>query len=276
LSCSPAAGQFRTFDFRGNANAVVFTQDGSRLFAAGGQPAISGEVREWTVWETNQSRALIRSFAAHKDAIYSMALSPDDKILATGSYDQKIKLWDVETGKELKTLSGHNGCIFGLAFRPDGKILASASADRTVKLWDVASGERRDTLSQPLKEVYAVAFSPDGKRLAAGGADNRIRIWEISESAAETTNPLLHSKFGHEGTILRLAYSPDGKTLASTAEDRTVKLWDAEEMHVRRVLEEQPDWPTALAFTKNSDIVIGRLDGTLKLYEFADTTQSRK
>ena len=135
---------------------------------------------------------------------------------------------------------------------------------------------RRDTLSQPLKEVYALAFSPDGKHLAAGGADNRVRIWEISESAAETTNPLLHSKFGHEGTILRLAYSPDGKTLASTAEDRTVKLWDAEEMRVRRVLEEQPDWPTSLAFAKNSALVVGRLDGTLKVYELTDTTQSRK
>jgi WD40 repeat protein len=262
------------YSIHGDVNAVVFTRDSNRLFAAGGQPGLSGEVREWSIWETNEAHLLIRSFPAHKDAIYSMALSPDDKILATGSYDQKIKLWDAETGKELKTLSGHNGCVFGLAFRPDGKILASASADRTVKLWDVASGERRDTLSQPLKEVYAVAFSPDGKRLAAGGADNRIRIWDVSDSAAETTNPILHSKFAHEGTILRLAFSPDGETLVSTADDRTIKLWNAQEMVVSRVLEEQPDWPTALAFTKNSAIVVGRLDGSLKLYDFAATTSN--
>jgi WD40 repeat protein len=266
--------KFRTFDgIHGDINAVVFTQDGSRLFAAGGQPGLFGEVREWSVWETNLTQSLLRSFKAHKDAIYSMALSPDDKILATGSYDQKVKLWDTETGKELETLSGHNGCIFGLAFRPDGKLLASASADRTVKLWDVASGERRDTLSQPLKEVYSVSFSPDGKRLAAGGTDNRIRVWEISESAAETTNPLLYSKFAHEGTILRLAYSSDGETLASTADDRTVKLWDAKEMHERTVLEQQPDWPTALTFVKKG-LVVGRLDGSLKLYDMGTTGES--
>jgi hypothetical protein len=270
LRCTPHLIKYRVFDgVHGNVNAVVFTQDGNRLFTAGGQPGLSGEVQEWNVWEKNETNLLIRSFAAHKDAIYSMALSPDDKILATGSYDQKIKLWDAETGKELKTLSGHNGCVFGLAFRPDGKILASASADRTVKLWDVATGERRDTFSQPLKEVYTVAFTPDGKRLAAGGADNRIRVWEISDSAAETTNPLLYSKFAHEGAILRLAFSPDGKLLASTADDRTVKIWDVEELRVRDVLEEQPDWPTALVFTKNGAIVVGRLDGSLKLYDIA-------
>ena len=121
-------------------------------------------------------------------------------------------------------MSGHNGCVRDLAFRPDGRILASASADRTVKLWDVATGERRETLSQPIKEVYCVAFSTDGKRLFAGGADNRIRIWEINENAAENTNPLLVSKFAHEGAILKLVFSSDGRLLLSSGEDRTVKI----------------------------------------------------
>jgi WD40 repeat protein len=203
----------------------------------------------------------------HKDAIYSIAISPDAKILATGSYDQKIKLWDVATGAEIKTLSGHNGCVYGLAFRPDGKILASASGDRTVKLWDVASGARRDTLSQPLKDVYSVAFTPDGKKLVAGGVDNRIRIWEISEKAAETTNPILESKFAHEGAILRLVFSADGQTLLSTADDRTVKIWNFDGMRERVLLEKQPDWAPALDFVGTGEIAIGRLDGSVGFYD---------
>jgi WD40 repeat protein len=249
----------------GNVNALAFSPDGSQLFAVAGQPGVSGEVRQWSVADGK----LVRVIEAHKDAIYSLALSPDGHLLATGSYDQKIKLWDSATGGELKTLNGHNGCIYDLAFRPDGKILASASADRTVKLWDVASGERRDTLSQSLKEVYTVAFSPDGKRLLAGGADNRIRIWHISDSAAETTNPLLDSKFAHEGSILNLCFSPDGKLLLSSADDRTVRLWNVEPFEERLLLEKQPDWPPALGFVSNQMAVVGRMDGSVAMYDLS-------
>jgi mono/diheme cytochrome c family protein len=251
---------------RGSVNALVFSPDGRHLFAAAGEAGLLGEVRQWKVSDGQ----LIRVLEGHRDALYSAAISPDGKILATGSYDQKIKLWKIETGEETKTLSGHNGAIFELAFRPDGKILASASADRTVKLWDVATGERRDTLAQSLKELYTVAFSPDGKRLVAGGVDNRIRVWEISESAAETTNPLLEARFAHEAAILKIAFSTDGKTLASSAEDRTVKIWDAVQVKERLALEAQSDWPSALAFAlENKATVVGRLDGTLQFYDTA-------
>jgi WD domain, G-beta repeat/Planctomycete cytochrome C len=247
----------------GNVNAVAFSIDAGELYTAGGQPGWSGELRRWSV---SDGKLLSAFPAAHKDAIYALALSPDGKVLATGSYDQKIKLWDVANGRELKTLSGHNGCVYGLAFRPDGRILASASADRTVKLWDVESGQRRDTLSQSLKEVYAVIFSPDGKHLFAGGADNRIRVWQISENASETTNPILHSKFAHEGAILRLLISPDGGELVSCADDQTFKLWNTSAMTQRRVFEKQPDWPSAAAFIGPGHILIGRMDGSLGLY----------
>lgn len=249
---------------RGNVNAVVFSGDDSQLFAAAGEPSQFGEVRQWNV----AAGKLVRVFEGHKDALYCAVLSPNGKILATGGYDQKIKLWNVETGAEIRTLSGHNGCVYGLAFRPDGKILASASADRTVKLWEVETGQRRETFAQPLKEQFAVAFSADGKKLAAGGADNRIRIWEVSDSAAETTNPILESKFAHEGAILRLVFSGNGKKLLSSADDRTVKLWSFPEMKEDLLLEKQSDWPPALAFgAGDKQIIVGRLDGTVGIYD---------
>ncbi len=248
---------------RGNINALAFSADGSQVFAAGGDAGLFGEARQWQTAEGSP----VRTFAGHTDACYALALSPDGTILATGSYDQKIQLWSTETGQGLSTLKGHNGCVYGLAFRPDGKLLASASADRTVKLWNVATGARTDTFSQPLKELYAVAFSPDGQRLVAGGADNRIRLWSISEKALEGTNPLLLSRFAHEGAILKLVFSDDGKTLVSSAADKSVKIWDATEMTEKLVLEKQPDWTPGLALTAGHQLVLGRLDGSLEVYD---------
>jgi WD40 repeat protein len=246
----------------GPVNALVWSADGARLFAGSGESAVAGEVREWDVARAT----VVRTFTGHRDMIYALALSPDGKTLATGSYDQKIKLWNVADGAERKTLSGHNGAVFALAFRPDGKLLASASADRTVKLWDATSGERRDTLGQPTKEQFAVAWSADGERLAAAGADNRIRVWRVSPDAKETTNPLEVVRFAHEQAILRLVWSADGATMLSSAQDGTVRVWDAGEVKERVSLEKQPDWPTALTFS-GREVVTGRADGTVAFYD---------
>jgi WD40 repeat protein len=249
---------------RGNVNDVAFSADGSRLVAAAGEAGLFGEV---SIWNTSDG-TLVRTIVGHRDSLYAAALSPDRRLLATGSYDEQVRLWDAADGKELKLLAGHNGAIFSLSFHPKGRWLASASADRTVKLWNVATGERLDTLGQSLKELYCLAFSPDGKRLAAAGVDNRIRVWEISPTAREGTNPLLVSRFAHEGPIIGLAWSPDGKHLVSAAEDRTVKLWQAESVTERFLLEPQSDMPTAVAFAPDSrTFVIGRLDGTFTLYD---------
>lgn len=254
----------RELEKAGIWNAICFSSDGKFLFAGGGESGLQGEVRQY---ET-ATATLVRSYGGHRDAIYGLALSPDGKTLATGSYDQKIKLWNTETGEELRTLSGHNGCVYGLDFRPDGRILASASGDRTVKLWDVSTGERRDTLSQSLKELYTVKFSPDGKRVAAAGVDNRVRVWEVSDEAKETTNPILVSKFAHEGPILRIAFSNDGKLLASASEDRTVKLWEGAELKEKLVLEKQPDWVPALTFVLgNKGLAVGRADESIAFYD---------
>lgn len=260
-----ATGQTRRTlsGLRGGVTALAFSADGYRLFSASGDPGLVGQVG---VWEAATGK-LVRSWDAHPDALYALALAPDGRTLATGSYDQRIKLWNAVTGELLRELKGHNGAVFGLAFRPDGRVLASVSADRTVKLWNAQTGARLDTFSQPTKELYAVAFAPDGNTLAAAGADNRIRLWRVSERAIEGSNALLYSRFGHEGAILKLAFSADGRTLVSSASDKTVKLWNAPDVTERVLLEKQSDWPPALVVTSNGELLVGRLDGTLGRYD---------
>lgn len=251
--------------FKGQVNALAFSPDGSSVFAAGGEAGIAGDVHRWRVADGVH----LKSYEGHTDACYALAISPDGKQVATGGYDQKIKLWDAQSGAEIKTLKGHNAAVFGVSFRPDGKVLASASADRTVKLWSLPDGGRLDTFSQPTKEQLAVAFTPDGKHVLAGGADNRIRLWQVSANAKEGTNPLLQTRFAHEGAVLKLALSADGKTLASSASDKTVKIWNAVDVTEKLLLEKQSDWPQALAFANKTQFATGRLDGTLGVYDAA-------
>jgi WD40 repeat protein len=249
---------------RGNVTDVEFSTDGARLITAAGEAGLFGEVIVWNVADG----APVRTIVGHRDSLYAATASPDGKLLATASYDQQIKLWDATTGAELRTIAGHNGAVFEVAFSHSGKWLASASADRSVKLWEVATGERLDTFGQSLKELYTVAFSPDGRHVVAGGVDNRIRVWQISETAKEGTNPLVYTRFAHEGAVLKLAFSPDGRWLASSSEDRTVKLWDTAGYVEKRVLEAQPDWPGALSVgPDNKSLLVGRLDGSLAFYD---------
>ncbi|MFN0078933.1 MAG: c-type cytochrome domain-containing protein [Prosthecobacter sp.] len=248
---------------KGKANAVAFSPDGDAVYAAGGEAGIVGEVKRWNT----SDGTLQQSFEGHLDAAYALAVSPDGKLIATGAYDQKVRLWDTATGKEVTLLKGHNGAVNGLSFRPDGKVLASASADRTVKLWSIPTGLRLDTLSQPTKEQTSVVFSADGKQLFAAGSDNRIRLWNISADAKEGTNKIVTSRFAHEGGILRLALSLDGKLLASTSTDKSLKLWNTADLTEKLPLEKQPDWSSALAFTDKAQLVAGRIDGSLSVYE---------
>lgn len=260
-------GVLRTLSgLRGNVADVEFSRDGKVLVTAAGEPGVFGEAQLWTVADGK----LLRTFTGHRDSLYAVALSADGRLLATAGYDQIIKLWNTATGEEVRTLVGHNGAVFDLALHPNGKILASVSADRTVKLWDLASGARLDTLGQPTKDQSAVAFAPEGRTIVAAGADNRLRAWRLSATAKENTNPLVTTRFAHEGPVLKLVFSPDGKTIASSGEDRTIRLWDTEGLVERRALERQPDWAPGLAFTADGkSLVVGRMDGTFDVYDAA-------
>jgi hypothetical protein len=253
----------------GSVNGVEFSADGSLLVAAAGEAGLYGEARVYRVG----GGTLSQTIRGHRDSLYTAALSPDGTLLATGGYDNTIKLWNVASGQELQTLDAHNGAVFEVAFRPGGKVLASASGDRTVKLWDVATGERLDTLKESTQELYALAISPDGTRLAAAGVDNRIRVWRLTPDAREGTNLLVETKFAHEMPVLRLTWSADGRTIASAGEDRLVKIWNADTLTIRQTLEPQSDWASGLAIGPAGDLlVVGRIDGTLGTYPLAPTS----
>ncbi|MEH2104168.1 MAG: ribosome assembly protein 4, partial [Nostoc sp.] len=113
--------------------------------------------------EKKENRAIeINTLEGHSNGVSSVGFSPDGKTLASGSYDNTIKLWDVSTGKAIKTLNGHSSGVSSVGFSPDGKTLASGSGDKTIKLWDVSTGKAIKTLTGHSSWVISVGFSPDG------------------------------------------------------------------------------------------------------------------
>ena len=171
-------------------------------------------------YANGESDECIKTLQGHGDNVYSVAFSPDGKILASGSLDNTIKLWDVQTGAGIKTLQGHGDRVYSVAFSPDGKILASGSLDNTIKLWDVQTGVCIKTLQGHGYSVYSVAFFPDGKILASGSLDNTIKLWDVQTGAGIKTLQ------GHGDRVYSVAFSPNGKILASGSMNNTIKLWD--------------------------------------------------
>lgn len=246
--------------FFNQVRALAFSTDGRLLAAAGGNPSQFGEIKIWNVTERKE----LHTMRGHRDNIFSIAFSPDNKLLATCSYDRLVKLWDVASGAELKTLKDHTDAVFDIAFSPDGKLLASASADRTVKIWDVGTGARLYTLSDALDAVNTIAFHPGGKLLAGAGADRIIRIWEIGETEGRQIKSLI----AHEDAINIVSFSPDGKWLVSTGADKLLKLWDATKLEEIRTFELQPDWIFAQAFSPDGKrLAVGRYDGSIAFYD---------
>jgi WD40 repeat protein/mono/diheme cytochrome c family protein len=255
----------------GKVNSLQLIKEGQWLVAGTGIAGLYGQVTIWNV----KSGTTLRSIEGHRDVLYSARISPDNRFLATASYDRKIILWDLETGKEIRRFEGHNGAIFDLVFSPDGSLLASASADSTIKLWNVEKGIRLDTLSQPLKEQYVVRFSPDGQFVVGGGLDNRIRVWRVVSKDKPKINPLVYARIAHEGAITQLDFTPDGKSLISIADDRTLKLWETTDFTQLHDYEKQPDVATALAMTADGrSFFVGRADGSIQKLPVVSAEQS--
>ncbi len=222
--------------FSGRAFWVVltaaFSPDG-RILATGLEPwpetydyyECRDTVQLWDVASGQPLRFLEGDVPGHEGpgVVPSVGFSPDGSILASGSRNGSIKLWDVATGERRSTLTWPGGDVDALAFSPDGATLASGDEAGVVSLWDVAANRKPHKLKGHEGAVLSVAFSPDGRLVASGSGDATIKLWDLWTGGRE-----LQALAGHQGPVTSVAFLPDGLALASESGDGTVKIWEAD------------------------------------------------
>ena len=216
--------------------------------------------------------ALLRMLEGHSDDVKGVAVTADGKRAVSASRDGTLKVWDLDTGRELGTLEGQSGSVEGVAVTADGKRAVSAS-DHALKVWDLENGRALRTLDP--SPARCVAVTPDGKR--AVSTFGELKVWDLETGRA------LRTLAGHPSFVNGVAVMPDGKRAISASWDGTLKTWDLETgstlctRHGRSnflSVAVTPDgkravsasWPKTLAvWDLESDIAPGTVEAHLKL-----------
>ena len=210
----------------------------------------------------------------HSDAINSVAFHPAGDILASGSADHTIKIWDVKTHQLLHSIQAHTGPVKDLSFNKDGTILASASADYTVKLWKVDGYQLIKTLSKHTGVVSVVDFHPNGKTLISGSHDNTLMIWSVKDYR------MLQKISDHTDAIICLAINSDGSYFASGSSDKNIKIWNTEDEGLSYTFETRIPYGgivKSLAFHPKEDFLVSAgTDNTLKIWDILARRMEKK
>lgn len=190
--------------------------------------------------------AIVREFA-HRSEIESAVFSPDGKYALTASNDRTAMLWDVASGRPLRSFAGHRQGVFSAVFSPDGKYVLTASLDGTARLWDISNGLELSRFVGHKHAVTSAKFSPDGRFILTASGDKTSKLWDVASALEITRRSFwkssvitrglslmglnrvykpIQSFIGHDEWVRSAVFSPDGKYVLTASDDRTARLWD--------------------------------------------------
>jgi len=245
-------------DIPGPVHALVFSRDGKRLAVGAGLPARTGSVQVYAVPEGTR----LHDFTGHDDVVFGLAFRPDDGQLASASFDQTVRLWNLATNQPAGVFTGHSDFVYDVAYAPDGQSLLSVSKDRTIKLIDPTTLKEKRTYSNHNEDVMALAVQPGGTRFVSAGLEPQLRWWGLNDDKpADRVG-------GHGGPVHQLAFSGDGKRLISAGGDSSIRVWNGTSGKLERSLPGPTEWQFAAALSDDGTLAAGGgWDGIVRLWE---------
>jgi WD40 repeat protein len=197
--------------------ALAFSLDGKLLGVAGGEPTVEGEMK---IFEVGSWKKITDIKNGHSDTVYGITFSPDNKMIATGSADKFVKVWEIPSGKFVKSFEGHTHHVLDVGWMSDGKLLASAGGDNTVKVWDFEKGEQARTIQAHGKQVTRLVFINKKPEFVTAGGDNQVKAFNATNGGNVRNFP------GGTDFVYAVAVSNDGNVVAAGGEDGVVRVYN--------------------------------------------------
>lgn len=213
--------------FAHNVVALAYSIDGKLLGTAGGEPTVEGEVK---VFQTSDWKQVMDVKNGHSDTVYGLCFSPDGKMLATGSADKFVKVWEVPSAKFVKSFEGHTHHVLDIGWAADGKLLASAGGDNTVKVWDFEKGEQARTIQAHGKQVTRLMFVGKKPEFVTAGGDNQVKMFNATNGGNVRTFA------GATDFVYAVGANPEGTIVAAGGQEGVVRVYNGANAQLQKTL----------------------------------------
>lgn len=290
-----ATGQIlATFDHKNHPVLAAAISPDGKILATGSEDP-NGYIK---LWDLETHLPIARKFEdpsqsapfdrGHTEGILSISFSKDGERLLTSSYDKTARLWDVDSGQQIRRFWGHNWWVWDANFSTDERRIVTASQDGTAVIWSVETGEKGAPFTGHQGPIYSAHFSPDPQstHVVTSGYDRRVLLWKPEDivpfdfskivSGQKVNTPPYLAFEGHQDSVQSAEFSQDGSMIISASHDNTVKLWDVETVKAIKTFRGHDSWvQVATLLNDGKWILSASHDAHTKLWNIAGYAEIR-